>query len=53
MGFLFFLVVTPIALLMRLMGKRPLETAFDTDATSYWVKRGPPGPAPETMKQQF
>lgn len=53
MGFLFFLVVTPIAMLMRLVGKRPLETTIDADAASYWVKREPPGPAPETMKQQF
>lgn len=53
MGFLFFLVVTPIAMLMRLAGKRPLQTVLDAGAASYWVKREPPGPAPETMKQQF
>ncbi len=53
MGILFFLVVTPIALLMRLVGKRPLETRPDAGAKSYWVRREPPGPAPDTMKQQF
>ncbi|MEX2617397.1 MAG: SxtJ family membrane protein [Alphaproteobacteria bacterium] len=53
MGFLFFLVVTPIAMLMRLVGKRPLQTGLDAGAASYWVRREPPGPAPETMKRQF
>ena len=53
MGLLFFLVVTPIALIMRVLGKRPLDLELDPDAASYWIQRDPPGPAPETMKQQF
>lgn len=53
MGLLFFVAITPIALLMRLAGKDPLHRAFDADAESYWIERAPPGPAPETMKQQF
>ena len=53
MGVLFFLVVTPIAMLMRLCGKRPLQRTFDAGATSYWIRREPPGPAPDSMKQQF
>lgn len=53
MGLLFFLVVTPIALIMRVLGKRPLQLATDADAKTYWISREPPGPAPETMKQQF
>ena len=53
MGFLFFLTITPIALLMRLFGKDPLHRKFDADAESYWIERSPPGPAPETMKNQF
>ena len=53
MGLLFFLVVTPIALIMRLTGKRPLRLDRDPSATTYWIRRNPPGPAPETMKQQF
>ncbi|NKB57497.1 MAG: hypothetical protein GKS00_14320 [Alphaproteobacteria bacterium] len=53
MALLFFLVVTPIALIMRLLGKRPLHLDVDSDATTYWIKRDPPGPSPETMKQQF
>jgi len=53
MALLFFLVVTPIALLMRLLGKRPLHLETRPDADSYWIPREPPGPEPETMKQQF
>jgi hypothetical protein len=53
MALLFFLVVTPIGLLMRALGKRPLNLALDLAATSYWIDRVPQGPAPETMKQQF
>ncbi len=53
MAILFFLVVTPIALLMRLCGKRPLHLETEPDAPTYWISRDPPGPSPETMKLQF
>ncbi len=53
MGMLFFLVVTPIALIMRMAGKRPLDLETEPNAKSYWIHRDPPGPSPETMKQQF
>jgi hypothetical protein len=53
MGMLFYVVVTPIGLLMRLFGKRPLNLEFETAETSYWILRQPPGPAPETIKNQF
>jgi hypothetical protein len=38
---------------MRLFGKDPLRLKFDSSAESYWIKRDPPGPAPESMHQQF
>lgn len=53
MGIIFFLVVTPIGLSMRLLGKRPLDLKFDPHAESYWKKHDPPGPPPESMKNQF
>jgi len=53
MGLLFFLTVTPIALMMRVVGKDPLQRKFDPDAETYWIKRDPPGPAPDSMRQQF
>lgn len=53
MGMLFYVVVTPIGLLMRLFGKRPLNLEFETAENSYWILRQPPGPAPDTIKNQF
>ena len=53
MALLFFVTVTPIAILMRLAGKDPLRLKFDRAAKSYWIERTPPGPAPETMRNQF
>ncbi len=53
MGLLFYLTVTPIALIMRAIGKDPLHRQFDPQAKSYWIERRPAGPAPETMRRQF
>lgn len=53
LGLLFFLALTPIALLMRLMGRTPLRLGFDRGARSYWIDRRPPGPVPDSMRQQF
>jgi hypothetical protein len=53
MGVLFYLVVTPIGVAMRLFGKNPLPLKPDPAAQSYWIERDPPGPSPQTMKHQF
>lgn len=53
MGLLFFATVTPTALVMRLVGKRTLPLRFEPGARTYWIARRPPGPAPETMRNQF
>jgi hypothetical protein len=53
MGILFYLVITPIGLLMRLAGKAGMRAPFDGQAASYWLPREPPGPAPDSMKNQF
>lgn len=53
MGLLFYGTVAPIGLLMRLAGKDPLRLKRDPQASSYWIQRTPPGPAPETMSNQF
>jgi len=42
-----------LSLVMRLLGKRPLKLEFNPGAETYWIERTPPGPAPETMKNQF
>jgi predicted membrane metal-binding protein len=53
MGFLFFLVMTPMGVVMRVFGKDFLRRRRDPAAPSYWILREPPGPAPDSMKNQF
>ena len=53
LGIMFFGVITPVALLLRLAGKDLLRTKFDRDATSYWIPRVPPGPEKSSLKRQF
>jgi hypothetical protein len=52
-GLFFFVAITPFALLFRLGGKDLLRLRFDKKAGSYWTPRQPPGPAPESMANQF
>ena len=47
------LTMVPIGLLMRLTGRDPLRLRIDPAAESYWIVREPPGPAPDTMINQF
>jgi len=53
MGLVFFTTVVPTGLIMRALGKDPLRLKRDPAAASYWIARDPPGPAPDTMKNQF
>ena len=53
LGILFFTVITPYGLVMRGFGKRTLELDFEADRESYWIRRDPPGPPPESMRNQF
>lgn len=53
LGIMFFLVITPIGLLMRALGKDLLRLQFDKSSRSYWIERLPPGPPPESLKDQF
>lgn len=53
LGMIFFVVCTPMGLVMRLFGFDPLRTKLDESAESYWIVRDPAGPEPETMKNQF
>ena len=50
MGIVYFLVVTPIGLFMRLLGKDLLKTNKAKSTSTYWVKRDKKH---STMKKQF
>lgn len=53
MGAIFFLTVAPTGFLMRLFGRDILGLKLDRSASSYWVKRDPPGPPRDSFRNQF
>jgi hypothetical protein len=53
LALLFFLVFTPMALMMRMLGKRPLRLAPDHTAASYWIARQLPEGGTSSMRTQF
>ena len=53
LALLFILAITPLALVMRLMGKRPLRLAPDRAASSYWIAREVADGQPSNMTRQF
>jgi len=53
LAIVFYCVVTPTGLIMRLLGKDPLRLRVDHSAKTYWVIRTPPGPDAESLKNQF
>lgn len=52
MGLLFYGTIFPTGLVMRMRGRDLLRLQRDSSAESYWIARDP-GPAPETMRDQF
>ena len=53
LAILFYGVFTPIGAVMRLAGKDPLRLKRDPHSPSYWLRREPPGPAPDSLDQQY
>jgi hypothetical protein len=53
MSAIFFLCVTPTGWILRLRGKDVLSLRRRRDLSTYWIKRDPAAPAPDTMKRQF
>jgi len=45
--------IVPMGLLSRLAGKDFLRQRLDPAADSYWIARDPPGPSPDSFKNQF
>ena len=52
MGLLFYGTIWPTGLVMRMRGRDLLRLKREPDADTYWIAR-PPGPLPETMRDQF
>ena len=52
MGLLFYGTIWPTGAIMRMRGRDLLRLRREPASESYWIAR-PPGPLPETMRDQF
>jgi hypothetical protein len=52
LGVMFFLLITPVAIVTRLLGRDALRLKRRSD-NSHWVNRTPPGPSSDSFKNQF
>ena len=53
LGVIFFGVITPFALVMRLFRRDELLRHKRSARPTYWVRRQPPGPPPDSFRNQF
>jgi len=53
LGLMFFIIITPLAIAIRLFGGKLLSMGYDKSASSYWTRRSPPGPEPDSIRNQF
>ncbi len=53
LGAVFFLVISPMAIFLRLIGKDPLRLMMDSSSDTYWIIRMPSGPDAKSFKNQF
>jgi hypothetical protein len=53
LGAMFYLVIVPFGLALRLMGKDLLGLRWDSQAKTYWIRRDPAGPHADSFRDQF
>jgi hypothetical protein len=53
MAIIFFIIILPFGLLLRLVGRDYLRLRFDDKVDSYWIKREPPGPSAESLNDKI
>ncbi|HUQ26034.1 MAG TPA: SxtJ family membrane protein [Burkholderiales bacterium] len=53
MGLIFFVIFTPVGIVMRLAGRDALSMRLDKTLPTYWVRRDPPGPADDSFKEPY
>ena len=49
----YYLVMTPIGLAMRLFGKDPMHRRIDPDAASYWIEKSYDDESPERLEKYY
>ncbi|MCP5082434.1 MAG: hypothetical protein GY948_12130 [Alphaproteobacteria bacterium] len=53
MGIMFYGLITPVGLLMRMTGKDPMRLKSHPETKSYWIDREPVAADGDHMKNQF
>ena len=53
LGIIFFVIITPMAVAMKVFGRDALNRKIDKDADSYWIPRLPLGSVKEHCERQF
>ena len=53
LGAMYYGVITPFGLVMRLFRYDPMKRRFDRSARTYWIDRTPPGPPSDSLPNQF
>ena len=53
LALVYYLVFTPIGLLMRVFGYDPMMRGFDPEAATYWIARDPKASEPKRYFRQF
>ncbi len=53
MFLIYAVTIVPFGVAARLFGKDLLKLKLDPNCKSYWIDRQPPGPAPDSIEQQF
>ena len=51
LGVLFFAIIAPIGLLMRILGRDPMQRTLDPEAETYWFPAAPNPPRERYFKQ--
>ena len=49
----YYLIMTPTGLIMRLLGKDPLDRKIDPNAASYWIEKTYPDDAKERLEKYY
>ena len=53
LGAIFFVVFTPVGVVMRMAGRDAMKRRWEPGARSYWVEREPPGPPDDSFRDMF
>ena len=53
LGIIFFVIITPMAIVMKVFGRDALSRKIDKDVDSYWIPRPPIASIKEHCERQF